>query len=222
MILIRPFFSTMGHNIDGKEICKKIEIAGRTCYKSEDKIIGDSASKFVKMLVKRGHEAMIEHYTITIKFVCDRGVTHELVRHRLASYAQESTRYCNCEGGVTFIIPPWMDVNEGSYTEEDIMETYSFSDVSIDERMWMQHMLACERTYQELIRRNWAPQKARSVLPNSLKTEIITTANLREWKHILTLRTSKEAHPQIREIMIPLLNYFQEELPEIYETIKID
>jgi len=196
-----------------------IEAAGRTCYKSEDKITEGSAEKFVKMVVKRGHLSVIEHAYMSVKFICDRGVTHEVVRHRLAAYSQESTRYCNYKGGVTFIIPPWIDIPEGDFSETDAGEL--FREGYCPEYEWFRFMLNAENTYKSLIY-EWSPQQARSVLPNSLKTEIIMTANLREWMHVFKLRTSKAAHPQIRELMIPLLEEMKILVPVIFDDIKGD
>ncbi len=210
-------------------ILRHLEAAGRTCYKSENEITEESASKFVRGIVKRGHESVIEHWSVTVKFICDRGVTHELVRHRLASYSQESTRYCNYakkgDGQLTFILPCWFkEIKEGNYVISDMFSymLWSSSEGSSErcaEKDWICTILRSGESYLRLIKNGWTPQQARSVLPNSLKTEIVTTANLREWRHILKLRTSSKAHPQIREIMLPLLKRFQEELPEIYEGV---
>jgi thymidylate synthase (FAD) len=192
-----------------------IEAAGRTCYKSEDKITEDSAEKFVKMIIKQGHLSVIEHAMMSVKFICDRGVTHEIVRHRLAAYSQESTRYCNYKGGVTFVIPPWVDIEEGEYTFVTPEQG-----VSGNIWIWYRDMLEDERSYKDLLSGGWSPQQARSVLPNSLKTEIVMTANLREWIHVFKLRTSKAAHPQMRELMIPLLEEVKTLVPVIFDDIK--
>ena len=192
-----------------------IELAGRTCYKSEDKITEGSAEKFIRMIYKRGHLSVIEHPYMTVRFICDRGVTHEIVRHRLCAYSQESTRYCNYKGGVTFIIPPWVDIPEGEYT--------FLPDGSLDKPKWtwFRNMLDTEFDYRKLLDFGWSPQQARSVLPNSLKTEIVMTANLREWMHVFKLRTSKAAHPQMKELMIPLLKQVKESVPIIFDDIEI-
>jgi thymidylate synthase (FAD) len=165
-----------------------IERAGRTCYKSEDRITRDSAAAFVSMLLNRGHEAMIEHASMSYRVVCDRGVTHEIVRHRLFSFAQESTRYCNYEksGGIQVICPPLTD----------------FSD---DIQDWHEAVEQCERAYCNMIARGVKPEIARSVLPNCLKTEIVITGNFREWRHFFRLRTDKAAHPQMREVAEEIL-----------------
>ena len=158
-----------------------IERCGRICYKSEDKITDDSARKFVSGLIKSGHHSVIEHVTISCHIICDRGVSHELVRHRLASFSQESTRYCNYKDEMSFVIPPWE--LDGHYED------------------WHTAMRGTVLRYNALLRQGQTPQQARAVLPNSLKTELIMTANLREWRHVYKLRSSKAAHPQMRELM---------------------
>lgn len=182
-----------------------IERAGRTCYKSESCISEDSARKFARMIIKHGHESVIEHASASVLFITNRGVTHELVRHRIASFSQESTRYVKYDGEMEFIRPVWMPlipINEDS-----------------PERIWLEAMQSAERGYQRLLDLGWRPEHAREVLPNSLKTEIVVTANLREWKHIFTLRTSKAAHPQIRALMIDCLKGFKLNIPVIFDNI---
>jgi thymidylate synthase (FAD) len=210
MNIIEPSVEIMTP-INGEEIIKHIERCGRTCYKSEDKITDESAIKFVKGILKSGHLSVIEHFNITVKFICDRGVTHEIVRHRLASYSQESTRYCNYSsdkfnGELTFIEPCFFEKSPYDRNME----------------LWVQAMQSAEQYYLEMIGEGARPEQARSVLPNSLKTEIVMTANLREWRHFLTLRTSKAAHPQIREISIQLLKEFQNKIPAIFDDILIE
>ncbi len=192
--------------IDGGEILKKIERAGRVCYKSEEKITEDSAKRFVQNIIKSGHESVIEHEKITVRIICDRGVSHEIVRHRIASYSQESTRYCNYNADkfgneLTFIKPYFWD--------EDI-EKYS---------IWEETMRCIEKSYMKLIDLGAKPQEARSVLPNSLKTEIVVTMNLREWRHFFKLRAVKAAHPQMRQIAVPLLKAFQDAIPILFDDI---
>jgi thymidylate synthase (FAD) len=184
-----------------------IEMAGRTCYKSESAVTPESSAAFVRRLIASGHESVIEHAVASLRFVCDRGVTHELVRHRLVSYSQESTRYCNYAGDrfggeVAFIKPPGLD-------EES-------------EGDWMMAMKNAELSYLGLINRNVKPQIARSVLPTCLKTEILTTANLREWRHMLKLRTSPAAHPQMREIMTSAWTILQSRCPNVFFDITLD
>ncbi len=178
-----------------------LELAGRTCYKSEAKITSESAWRFVRGLIENGHESVIEHFNITVKFICDRGVSHELVRHRLASYSQESTRYCDYKGEVVFVKPPFWEGDPLSF------------------EAWRQACNKAEMSYRYRRKNGCPPEQARSVLPNSLKTEIVVTANLREWRHIFKLRTSKRAHPQMREIMVPLLKQLAEEIPCVFGDI---
>lgn len=198
MKLIKPSHEIMT-DINSMIILKKIELAGRTCYKSEEKISEGSAKKFVNMILKRGHESVIEHENLTVRFICDRGVTHEMVRHRLCAFSQESSRYCDYgKMGIRFIIPVDFELDEDDYKLLEHIE---------------KHYNKC------LNEKHRIPQQARYFLPNGLKTEIVVTANLREWRHILKLRTSKAAHPQMREIMIPLLNELKEKIPVIFDDI---
>ena len=181
-----------------------IEIAGRTCYKSEDKITKGSAEKFIQLLICNGHEAMIEFADVTVKFITNRGVSHELVRHRLCSFAQESTRYVNySKRGIEFIKPVWIG-------GENVYDLASF----------IQSLEDSANAYFELISKHyWRPEQAREVLPNALKTEIVVKANMREWRHILKLRCSKKAHPQMRALMLPLLKEMKEKFPQLFEDI---
>lgn len=273
-----------------------IEVAGRTCYKSEDKITEDSSEKFVEMLKNRSHNAMIEHswetryyptinlphykflnflqihyigtlvsgnirafdewdfadkqdfknpgkndylnggenelnhiyrekrwdmLSATVKFVCDRGVTHELVRHRPPAFAQESTRYCNYSkdkfgNQITFIIPPWFDwLKEGEYSWGETSPEGISAAEHLDAWFWFKFLDESERVYSSLISEGWKPEQARSILPNALKTEIVVSADLQEWKHIFKLRTAITAHPQMRELMIPL----HEDFKNLYQGV---
>ena len=187
-----------------EEMCKQIELIGRTCYKSEEKITEDSYKLFIQNLIKRGHGAMLEHATFSVKFIVDRGVSHELVRHRIASFAQESTRYCNYgKGGeVTFVIPNWFEYDLEVY--KDVKYKRAEFALSTDERIWLNAMDRAESAYMDLLLKGWTPQQARSVLPNSTKTEIWITTNVREWRHFISLRADKPAHPQMREVVVPL------------------
>lgn len=215
MRLVKPSFSIVQLSAEPLSI---IEAAGRVCYKSEDKITLDSAHSFVSRIMKSGHHSVIEHAFMSVKFICDRGVTHEIVRHRLVSYSQESTRYCNYKSGVAFIIPPWINLEEGDYPIK-WNGLVGQSIRCVGEGYWFWLMALAERYYQKLIEQGWTPQQARSVLPNSLKTEIVCTANLREWRHILTLRCSNAAHPQMREIMRPLLTLAQQTIPVVFDDV---
>jgi len=218
MILVKPsteIMEIMGVDIGdlGSKSLNLIEKAGRVCYKSEDRISIDSSKKFVQRLTNMGHESVIEHSAMTIKFIVDRGVSHELVRHRLCAFSQESTRYCNYKGGVTFIIPSWVDIEPGEY-DNDMFTPFNQRGPAY---VWLIQMLEAENSYIELLNYGWSPQQARSVLPNSLKTEIVVTANFREWKHIFNLRCAKAAHPQMREVMIPLWKKIQSIIPIIFD-----
>lgn len=191
---------------------QKIERAARTCYKSEDRISydGESAKRLVRGLIKSGHEAMLEHGGLSVRFVCDRGVSHELVRHRMASFAQESTRYCNYSkdkfgGELTFVRPSKELI--GGLWDELVMDK------------WKDAMLSCERAYLRLLELGASPQMARSVLPNSLKTEVVVTANWREWRHIFELRCAPDAHPDIRGLMFGLLKELHDRIPVIFDDI---
>lgn len=195
------------------ELLLTIEKAARTCYKSESKITEGSfkeTEKFVGTLINRGHEAMIEHASLSFKIICDRGVTHEIVRHRMASYAMESTRYCNYskdkfENELTFIDPrSAFDWNNYQY------------------KIWEDAMAFAEDSYMEAVRSGMTPQEARSVLPHSIKSEIIVTMNCRELRHFLKLRTSKAAHPQMREVALMMYDIVKYNYPILVKDIKID
>lgn len=222
MKVIKPSYEILS-DISREKILGNIERYGRTCYKSEHLLTEDSASRFVERIVASGHHSVIEHESITVRFICDRGVSHELVRHRLASYSQESTRYCNYSkdmfgNQLTFILPCWFKI-----IHEGVVDYFDFDMDAMNpicpEHRWISVMLGVEADYKALIESGWSPQQARSILPNSLKTEIVMTCNLRNWMHVLELRTSPRAHPQIREIMIPLLKTLKRELPEIFEGV---
>ena len=211
MKIIKPSYEILTPISDGgiKEL-QHIEKIGRVCYKSEDRITddGESAKKFVKMLISNGHEAMIEHSSLSIKFVVDRGVSHELVRHRIASFAQESTRYCNYSkdkfgNEITVIEPCFWNEDTGFY------------------ECWKVSCEQSERYYFELLNGGATPQQARTVLPNSLKTEITITANYREWRNFFKLRTAEASHPQMREVTIPLLKELKTLIPIIFDDIEV-
>lgn len=177
-------------------ILQTIEKAGRTCYKSESKITDNSAENFIKNIIKRGHESVIEHGSLTVRVICDRGVSHEIVRHRIASYSQESTRYVNYKEGIEVIQPPIKD--------------------SVALAKWEASMIHAENTYKDLIKLGETAEVARAVLPNSLKTELVMTMNLREWRHFLKIRCDKHSHPQIREVAFLILEEFQDLLPTVF------
>lgn len=221
MQIVKP--SVEVEDFNPSEILAKIERAGRTCYKSEDKITGDSSARFVSNILSRGHESVIEHVNITAKVICDRGVTHEIVRHRIASYSQESTRYCDYGGeGINVVLPPWCeDICPGEYsTKNDFVDAHKAIDYSFAEELWINSMFSANEDYRKLRDQGWTPQQARSVLPNSLKTEIVMTMNLREWRHFFKLRCSKKAHPQMREVAIMLFDIMKEKLPEVFADLE--
>jgi len=205
MKIIEPSFQ-IDSGINGELILKNIEKAGRICYKSETHITADSCRQFVKRILSSGHESVIEHEKITAVIICDRGVTHELVRHRIASYSQESTRYCNYSRDkfgeeLTFIRPFFWNGDTEKYN------------------VWLTAMETAEKAYLQLIKLGATPQEARSVLPNSLKTEIVVTMNLREWRHFFRLRTASDSHPQMLEVARPMLDRFKELVPVVFDDI---
>lgn len=191
--------------INREEMLKHLERCGRTCYKSEDKITDDSAARFVRAIIKNGHESVLEHASITVRFVCDRGVSHELVRHRLASYSQESTRYCNYKNKeIEFVMPSEIEGNLQAKQE------------------WEYVCKRCEMSYKWLLENGVAPQAARSVLPTSLKTEIVMTANLREWRHFFKMRAlgvAGKPHPDMQFLATSLLEEMKSKLPEVFDDL---
>ncbi|MBU4347989.1 FAD-dependent thymidylate synthase [Patescibacteria group bacterium] len=204
MKIIKAYF-VIEDELNGERFLKSLEKYGRVCYKSETNITLDSAKKFIANILKNHHESVIEHEKVTVRIVCDRGVTHEIVRHRLGSYSQESTRYCDYQksGEVVFIKPCFWGKDDSGYL------------------IWEKSMKEAEQKYNELRKLGATPQEARSVLPNSLKTEIIVTYNLREWRHFFKLRCSTKAHPQMREVAISLLAEFRKIIPIIFDDISV-
>lgn len=190
---------------------RRIEMAARTCYKSEDMTTDGSAEKLIRGCIKSGHESILEHASVTVKFVCDRGVSHELVRHRLAAFSQESTRYCNYKSekfgsDITFIRPCFLDEDSEGY------------------HIWCDQMLSAEEAYFNLLDFGCSPQEARSVLPNSLKTEVVMTADLREWRHFFEVRalgTTGRPHPQMLQLTIPLLDKFKKLIPVVFDDLEV-
>ena len=193
----------------GNECLQALELYGRNCYKSEDKITDASAARFVASLIKNKHFSVLEHQSITVRLICDRGVSHELVRHRLASYSQESTRYAAYNkdkfGGEITVIRPCF------WSKESVLMKW-----------WEITCEHAEGAYLVFMKEGAKAEEARSVLPNSLKTEVVMTANLHEWRHVLTVRTAKAAHPQMREIMIPLLAEFKSRIPVVFDDIEVE
>jgi thymidylate synthase (FAD) len=203
MEIIEPSFEIETY-INRKYVYEYLEKCIRTAYKSESMTKEGSAEKIIKLMLQKKHESTLEHFSFSVRFICDRGVSHELVRHRLASYTQESTRYVNyTKRQIQFIKPCWIKNKDDE-----------------DYAIWQESMEHAEEFYIELISSfGWKPEQARSVLPNSVKTEIVVTANLREWRHILRMRTASDAHPQIREICCPLLEELKKRLPLIFGDI---
>lgn len=210
MQAIKPY-TQIYKDFDGQKVLQKIEAAARTCYKSEGKIQEGSAAKLVAGLIKSGHEAMLEHASVTVKFVVDRRISHELVRHRLASFAQESTRYCNYSkddfgSEITFIIPDYLEYKSEGWN------------------IWKESMKQAEDAYFKMLDFGLSPQQARAVLPNSLKTEVVMTANLREWRHFFKLRalgTTGKPHPQMLEVAVPLLEDMKNLIPVVFDDLMI-
>ncbi|MBR6228837.1 MAG: FAD-dependent thymidylate synthase [Eubacterium sp.] len=199
---------------DYEKIIRKIEKIGRVCYKSEENIADGTAERFIGNILRRGHESVIEHEAVTVRFTCDRGVTHEIVRHRIASYSQESTRYCNYTS----------DKFGNEITVIDLASGFEY-DLNKEEdkkkyEIWERSMKEAEKAYFEMLEAGATAQEARSVLPNSLKTEIVITMNLRSWRNFFRLRTEKAAHPQMREVANIALAEFKEKLPLFFEDIE--
>ena len=197
--------------LNGEEILKKIEKIARVCYKSEDKIGEGTAERMVRSLIKRNHTAMLEHFSFSVKFIVDRGVSHEIVRHRVASFAQESTRYCNygTRGGeITVIEPYYLTAGDSWYKKY---------------RAWESACMEAEEGYLLMLSEGATPQESRAVLPTSLKTEIVMTANLREWRHFFSLRAcgaTGTPHPQILEVAVPLLQELKKLIPVVFDDLE--
>ena len=193
MITIQPEIEILSTE-SYEDMLRRIEKIGRVCYKSEERIGEGTAEKFIAGIIKRGHESVIEHGSITVKVTCDRGVTHEIVRHRIASYSQESTRYCN-------------------YSKDKFGNQITCIEV------WQKAMEAAEQYYFQMLELGAKPEEARSILPNSLKTEIVMTMNLREWRHFIRLRSANAAHPQMRQVSDLILKKFSEKYPLFFRDL---
>lgn len=196
-------------NYDSVKIMRNIERACRTCYRSEDLISEDSYKKLLKNCINRGHESILEHEKITVRMICDIGVYKDLTRHRFGSFSIESTRYCNYgkdkfNNSVKFIEPCNIDKGTTEYAH------------------WLNTMQIINNTYQELVRLKCTPDQMRMILPHSTAAEVTMTANIREWRHILDLRTKKMTHPAIRQLLIPLLLHFKRDMPELFDSIEYD
>ena len=207
MQIVDPYIQV--EKVNGIQIMKNIERACRTCYRSEGKITEESYKTLLKNCITRGHESVLEHEKVTIRLYCDLGVYKDLTRHRTASFSIESTRYCNY-GKDKFdnelkVIRP-CNIEEGT----DIYAN------------WKNACEAIEKNYMEMSKKGALPDQLRMILPHSIAAEVTMTANIREWKHILSLRASNHTHPSIRQLMIPLLLYFKQIMPEIFEDVPYD
>lgn len=219
MRIIQPSFEILAFTPD---MTRLIERGIRTAYKSEDRIEEGSDRKIIGHVKSLKHESTLEHGVITVKFITDRGVTHELVRHRICSFTQESTRYCNYGKGkfgseITVIEPFFFNKDDKRCSAQYLEKTGNGFKNRYD--LWIEACEKAEEMYLMMLDDGAKPQEARSVLPNSLKTEIVVTANVREWRKIFELRTSKEAHPQIRQIMCPLLAEFRVHWDILFDDI---
>lgn len=229
MKLIKPSYNiiTKLDTLSVDNMLLEMERFGRISHLSEPKIEGDpilNATSFIKKWgIDANHQTILEAVDLTVEFIIDRGVSHELVRHRLTSPMQESTRYCNYskdkyDNQVTFIIPNWLKIKEGTYTDlQTVIENTQGGIKGFP--YWASLMLQAELAYNSLIEHGWQPQEARSVLPNSLKTKVNIKTNIREWRDILIKRTSTAAHPQMREVMRPLLDELKTKFPIIFDDI---
>lgn len=196
-------------NYDGIKIMKRLERACRTCYKSENLITEDSYKHLLTNCLNRGHESILEHEKISIRMICDIGVYKDLTRHRFASFSIESTRYCNYgkdkfDNEIKFIKP--VHIEEGT-------ENY---------KIWEDTMKYIEKQYMEMGEKKATPDQMRMLLPHSTAAEVCMTANIREWRHILSLRCSKMTHPAVRQLLIPLLLKFKKDMPELFENVEYD
>jgi len=207
MKIIEPIIEI--ENANYNQIMKNLERACRTCYRSEDKITEESYKTLLKNCINRGHESILEHEKITIRMICDIGVYKDLTRHRHASFSIESTRYCNYgkdkfENQIKFIKP--VNIEEGTEIYEE----------------WKKSLEEIEKHYIKMAELGATPDQMRMILPHSTAALVTMTANIREWKHILSLRCTKHAHPAVEQVMIPLLIHFKKNMPEIFENIEYD
>ena len=241
MKIIDPLIMVEDYN--SQKILKNIERACRTCYRSENLITEDSYKKLLKNCINRGHESILEHEKITVRMICDIGVYKDLTRHRFASFSIESTRYCNYEkdkfnNEIKFIKPIFWKGDEELFNA-DINSVFMFSTGDGKEitnnidyiqnhkdvnktYIWYMTMKQIEQSYMEMSKLGCTPDEMRMILPHSTAAEVTMTCNIREWKHVLDLRTKKMAHPAIRQILIPLLLKFKQDMPEIFDDIEYD
>lgn len=208
---------------DGVKIMKNIERACRTCYRSENLITEDSYKRLLTNCLNRGHESVLEHEKITVRMVCDIGVYKELSRHRFGSFSIESSRYCAYNkdkfgNEIKFIRPVW-------YTSSwKIAQEYNEPITEEEQKSyeWYECMEEIEQHYLKMSELGCTPDEMRMMLPHSTAAEVTMTANIREWRHILDLRTKKMAHPSVRQILIPLLLKFKADMPELFGDIEYD
>ncbi len=214
----------------GPETLMLLELAGRTCYKSEDRITEGSAERFVRAIRKSGHESVLEHTVATVRIIGSRSMSHQLVRHRIAAYSQESQRYCNYgKKGFQVICPPTIGLHPGAYYFRKKYPTVFYTDPEFV-NLWLDHTefnfrWLCGRTaecieYLDYINNGIPPEDARECLPNAMKTEVVATYNLRQWRHVFCERAlNKHAQWQIRGIMLSILNEFARRLPAVFEDL---
>lgn len=221
MQIVKPYVQVdeydLGSVEQGVRMLRKIERIARISHRSEEAQTETSWDRFLRAVVlSHGDWSVTEHASISVEFYVDRGITHEIVRHRLASYTQESTRFVNYEKKMppSFLYPKQLTITDNGVTDEGMPEVIA----SFDED-WLKCIATVEDTYKKLIAKGWKPQEARSILPNALGSKIVMTCNLRNWRHFLLMRTTRETHPQCREVTIPLLQIFQERIPIFYEDI---
>lgn len=213
MIIIDPSIEILARP-SRNEALALIELAGRTCYRSQEKMSDGSAAPFIRSLIKKGHLSVLEHVSATVRIMCSRAVSHELVRHRLASYSQQSQRYVNMRDGVTFVRPEWANVSCGDYEAEPENQLIDWYDEMTS--LWFESVRLSEIKYKKLLRAGARPEQAREVLPNSTATEIVMTANVRQWLHIFSLRCAPAAHPEMRRVMKMIQRDFRKWLPEVF------
>lgn len=206
MKIVNPWIEV--EKIDGIKIMKKLEKACRTCYRSEGSITEDSYKNLLKNCINRGHESVLEHEKVTIRMYCDIGVYKDLTRHRFGSFSIESTRYCS------------YDKDKYGNEIKCINPSY-IKDTKIYEE-WKKSMEEMEKHYMKMKEFSATTDMCRLILPHSAAAEVTMTADIREWKHILELRTSNKSHPAIRQLLIPLLKYFKKEMPEIFDGVDYD
>ena len=205
MKLIKPRFEIIGEH-DWYDILKHIEKIGRTCYQSHNSLCDFARTiNFVDSLIKRGHESILEFYDIEVRFICDRAIANQIVRQRICSFVQSSTRYCNYSkdkfgGEITCI-------DKGYFTDYK------------HKTEWINTLRTCEEQYLKMIEQGYSPERARDVLPLTTATELVVKTNLREWRHILKLRTAKECHPDLLDLTVPLLKELKELIPIIFDDI---